>query len=298
MLHRVESRDQHPLLSRVARGGAAVLGGGLSQLLAREGYQPSSAARDATAARDAPDLLARCYQSLIEAGVDVLPAHTGATHPRSLARAGVAMRSAAITHRAVDLAREEIARSAQRPAVAGLLGPLGIEREMVSMRAARQEFVDHVARLAATPLDLIVIEPMPTLEETLAATSVAALHAECWAVLSLSDAHGAISGLSVVQALRALAAVGANTVIFQSPVSAQLIDALEQSQATNAGVFFGARLDLSADSTPMQLAQSMGSCMMRGARVLSASGQVTAAHFKALTAVVRSRPLTSRDAAP
>lgn len=281
----------HSALSRLARGATLVLDGGTSAALSRHGFHPTGPLRDATAARDAPDVLAAVHREFVQAGVDIVTAWTYATNARMLARVGFGMRSAAITHRAMDLAAEEAAKSADGPVlVASVLGPLGIERDRISMRAAHDEHKEQVARLVSGGATLCFVESMPTFEETLAATSAASNSiSETWVSLAI-DAQGALTdGTELARAVRACAAVGARVVILSSQTMAPLNEALERAQTCAAGALVGVRVHVAQDATPERFASGLGACITRGAHVVAGSGFVTGAHVKALREFVRAR---------
>jgi S-methylmethionine-dependent homocysteine/selenocysteine methylase len=281
----------HTALSRLARGATLVLDGGTSAALARLGFHGTGPLRDATAARDAPDVLAAVHREFVQSGVDIVTAWTVATNARTLARVGFGMRAAAITHRAMDLAAEEAAKSLDGPVlVASALGPLGVERDRISMRAARDEHREQVARLVSGGATLCMVESMPSFEETLAATAAAAESiAETWVSLAL-DAQGAVSdGTELTRAVRGCAAVGARVIILSSATIGPLHEALERAQTCASGALVGVRVHVAQDSTPERFASSLGTCITRGAHVVSGSGYVTGAHIKALREFVRAR---------
>jgi methionine synthase I (cobalamin-dependent) len=280
----------HPTLLRLSRGATLVLDGGTSAALARHGYHPTGPLRDAPAARDAPDVLATVHREFADAGVDLLTAWTASTSARALARGGFGMRAAAITHRAMDLAAEEAASADHPILVASALGPLGIERDRLSMRVAHDEHKEQVARIASGGGSLCLIESMPTFEETLAATSVAAVAIpETWVTLSL-DAQGALlDGTDLTRAVRGCSAVGARLVILSAATMGPLHEALERAQTCASGVFVGVRVHVTQDTAPERFASSLGACITRGAHVVGGSGHVTGAHVRALSEFVRAR---------
>jgi homocysteine S-methyltransferase len=281
----------HAPLSRLARGATLVLDGGTSSALSRLGFVATGPLRDATAARDAPDVLAAVHREFVSAGVDVITAWTHGTNARVLARIGFGMRAAAITHRAIDLAQEEAVRAADSPVVvAAALGPLGVERERLSLRGAHEEHREQVARLVSGGASLCLIESMPTLEETLAATSAAA-HSitETWTSLTI-DTQGALSdGTDLSRAVRSCAAVGAKLVILSASTIAPLHEALERAQTCAAGALVGVRVHVAQDTTPERFASSLGACITRGAHLVGGTGYVTGAHIKALREFMRTK---------
>src|SRR5690606_16753222 len=128
------------------------------------------------AAREAPTLLAAIHGAYIDAGADVIRAYTARTTVRALARGGLGMRAAALTNQAVDLALETAQRAGRPVAVAGVLACLedrNHPERTPSPRTLSDEHSEQARRLEATGCDLILVDAMPTLRETLAATSAA-----------------------------------------------------------------------------------------------------------------------------
>lgn len=280
----------HPIFARIARGAVVVMEAESSASLARLGYHSTGPLGDATAARDAPDVVAMAHREAIVAGADVIATFTHATSVRALGRGGFSMRASAITHRALDLAQDEAARADHPVLVAATVGPLGVERDRIALKTALEEHREQVARLAAANAELFFIEAMPSMEESVAATS-AASHFErpVWTVLNCRDASHTTDGTELSLSLRLCAAAGAHLVILSANSVETLLAALETAETSGSGLQFGARIQVTADLSPERYAVSLGSCLGRGARVVGGIGSVTAAHTRALVEFVRAR---------
>jgi S-methylmethionine-dependent homocysteine/selenocysteine methylase len=200
----------HPVFERLTRGQPIVLDGDTTHALTRRGYRPTSALGTAAAAREVPQVLSAVHREFVAAGADVVLAFTAQTSVRVLARAGFGMRSAALTNHAVDLALEA-AQSAGRPvAVAGVLGPLGVATHdpahAPSLAMLADEHFEQATRLEVAGCDAIVVGPMTTLAEAVAATAAARrVTRAVWVAL---DAESA----TVADAARLVVAAGAQVV--------------------------------------------------------------------------------------
>jgi S-methylmethionine-dependent homocysteine/selenocysteine methylase len=167
------------------------------------------------------------------AGADILTAATFRTHARNLAAAGVPLELARreadlLTRKAVVLAREggilgrARADDPGRPVlVAGSLSPLEDCYRPDLCPAAdelEREHEEHAQRLAASGVDLIVVETMNSLREAAAAARAATATGLAVALAFVSDGQGRLlSGDSLEDAARAvvsaagpLLAVGVN----------------------------------------------------------------------------------------
>jgi S-methylmethionine-dependent homocysteine/selenocysteine methylase len=230
------------------------------------------------------------HREAIVSGADVIASYTHATSVRVLSRGGFAMRAAAITHRAVDLALDEAARSERAVLVAATLGPLGVERDRIAVKTALEEHREQVARLVAASVDLLFVEAMPTLEETIAATAAAAsADRPVWLVLHCKNATTLESGQELALALRLCAAAGAQLVILSAPSIESTLVALETAETCGSGMLFGVRIRTGPELSPERYAAALGSCIGRGARVVGGLGNVTPAHTRALVEFVRAR---------
>ncbi len=145
----------------------------------RPGWYEPAHIRDALATRQA-------QLEQAEAGAHVLVAQTFRTNRRKLARYGVARRAREWTLRGVDVARE--AAKAAEDAGWGVAPPGGSARILVAgavpeleadggggvdEATALGEHREHVGHLAEAGVDLLLVEPMATLEEARAASLAA-----------------------------------------------------------------------------------------------------------------------------
>lgn len=296
----------HPVLERLERGQCVLLDGGVALELTRLGYRPQGPLRDAAVARDAPDLLANAYRSMVTAGADVITAFTGRSTVRALARGGVAMRAAALTHRSVDLALEAAATATGRSvAVAAVLSPLDEQGPSVgpsrapTTRAVAEEHHEHAQRLGSAGCHLIVVDAMPTLLESVAATSAArAAMPSVWTTLALRDRAHLRDGTPLDLAATVVTAAGARALLIEGPTQESRIGALDALGTLGLGVLLGARSSARGKDSDEgaatgedieRVAAELAGSVERGARIVGGSGRVTAAQVSSLAGLLRAR---------
>jgi S-methylmethionine-dependent homocysteine/selenocysteine methylase len=287
---------RHPVLERLMRGQSIVLDGNIAEELVRRGYRPNHVLHDAAAAREAPELLTAIHRAYAEAGADVLTAFTARTTVRSLARGGLGMRAAALTNQAVDLALE-VAQNAGRPiAVAGLLGSLedpSRPDRTPSPRTLADEHTEQARRLEATGCDLILVEPMPTLRESLAATAAArSVRSTVWTILPLRDREHVSEGVSLEEAAAYTVSVGAQALLLEGSSTTELVSAVSKLSALALGVPIGVRQIRSSEegtASADRFASDLSQVLQRGARLLGGARGTTPDDVRALAARVRAR---------
>jgi S-methylmethionine-dependent homocysteine/selenocysteine methylase len=293
-LARMEKR--HPVLERLSRGQSIVLDGGVGTELARRGYRPAGPLHDAAAARDAPETLTAVHRAFVDAGADVLTAFTARTTVRALARGGVGMRAAALTNQAVDLAHEVATRAGRPVAVAGVLASLedsGHPERTPSPRTLADEHGEQATRLHAAGCDLVLVDAMPTLRETLAATAAArAAMPAVWTVLALEGRAHTADGVALADAAAYAASVGAQAVLLESASIPDLVAAVATLAGLALGVPLGVRASRAPDDTalpPDRFALELAQAMQRGARILGGASGATPDQIRALAHRVHTR---------
>ncbi len=280
------------MLDRLARGQCVVLDGGLSSELSRRGYRPMGPLLDAAAAREAPEILAAVHRAYIDAGADVISAFTERTTVRALSRGGLGMRSAALTHRAVDIAQEQAQKAGRPVAVAGVLGPLETAPRTPSPRTLADEHAEQASRLAAAGCQLVLIDAMPTLAETLAATAAArSVVATVWATLALSDRAHLLDGTPLEQAAPLVASVGAQVLLLESASTSNLGIAAKNLAELALGLPLGFRAAAQTDSADSaeRAATEIVLGLHRSVRVLGGSRAAGVDLVRALSTRVRAR---------
>jgi len=282
---------RHPVLERLARGQSVVLDGGVAAELARRGYRPTGPLRDAAAAREVPELLGEIHRAYVDAGVDVVSAFTDHTTTRALSRGGLGMRAAALTHRAVDLALDAVQGCPRPVAVAGVLAALEDAGHTPTPRTLADEHTEQAERLASTGCSLLIVNAMPTLVETLAATAAArAVRQVVWATLALKNRSELMDGAPVDLAASHVAAIGAQVILLEGPNAEELSATVARLTGLALGVPLGIRAAPSSPTaTPERFAAEMNGAMQRGVRVVGGSRGATPEHVRALGLRLKTR---------
>jgi S-methylmethionine-dependent homocysteine/selenocysteine methylase len=254
-----------------------------------------------------PELVWTIHGDEVGAGADILTANTFRTHARSLAKAGLAERSAELTARAIQLAHQAAAAPGREVFVAGSLSPLEdcYRPELVPDDAALAKEHGAQARfLAESGVDLILAETHNTIREAVAALS-AAKAAGVPAILSMvTDGKGRLlSGEAIEDAARALLPLRPDALGINCVPAARLAGDLERLAAAAPGVHLAAygNLGLPADDkgwafteelSPEAYAEHARRWLDLGARIVGGCCGTRPEHTRELR-----RLLEARDAA-
>jgi len=122
-----------------------------------------------------PARVADVHRQYIEAGAQIILTNTFGANRFKLAKHGLEDKLAEINRAGIELARRVVSASFKEVLIAGDIGPLGVRIApygRVQPLEAREAFREQVRALAAAGVDLIVIETMTDLYET-----VEAIHA-------------------------------------------------------------------------------------------------------------------------
>lgn len=123
-----------------------------------------------------PGLVADLHREYIEAGSQIIQTNTFGANRYKLAQHGLADKLVEINTAGVELARRAVLASFKEVLIAGDLGPLGVRLApfgRVQPEEARAAFSEQVAALANAGADLIIIETMTDLYETVEAVKAA-----------------------------------------------------------------------------------------------------------------------------
>lgn len=141
--------------------------------LTRRGADTSPPLWSARAIEEFPDIVRAIHDENVSVGADVLTATTFRTHARN---AGSPSRADLLTRAAVGIARDAANRSLRPVFVAGSLAPLEdcYRPDLVPEDVAlSREHREHAERLAASGVDVILVETMGSARELLAAARAA-----------------------------------------------------------------------------------------------------------------------------
>lgn len=123
-----------------------------------------------------PALVADIHREYIEAGVQVIQTNTFGANRYKLMRHGLEDKVGDINRAGVELAKRVILASFREVLIAGDVGPLGVRLApfgRVQMEQAQQVFAEQISALAATGVDVLIIETMTDLYELRAAIQAA-----------------------------------------------------------------------------------------------------------------------------
>ncbi len=123
-----------------------------------------------------PALVAEIHREYIEAGAQVIQTNTFGANRYKLMRHGLENKVAEINRAGVELAQRVILASFKDVLIAGDVGPLGVRLApfgRVQPEQAQQVFAEQISVLAASGVDVIIIETMTDLYEVQAAIQAA-----------------------------------------------------------------------------------------------------------------------------
>lgn len=211
--------------------------------LERRGVNTGLPLWSANALLTAPDVVKQIHLDYLRAGAQVITANTFRANPRTLARAGLAGRSRALTRLAVTLAREAITdlqatHTAARPLIAGSMAPVEdcyspwLVPGDAELEAEHGELARHLAEAGC---DLLLIETMNTLREAvIAARAAAATGLPVWVSFTLDANNALLSGESLRDAAQA---------VLTAKPDAVLVNCIPVAQATRAVIALRAALN-------------------------------------------------------
>ena len=143
--------------------------------LERRGLSLLSPLWSASAITAAEELLVSIHRDYVEASASILSANTFRTNPATLAQGGFSPQTArALTRKGVAIARRAAAGTATL--VAGSVAPVGDcyrPGDQRSEEEIRADHASHIANLVEAGCDLLLVETMNSLPETLIAAGIA-----------------------------------------------------------------------------------------------------------------------------
>lgn len=286
---------------RLASGAPLLLDSAMGTELQRRDARTSLPLWSAQALLEDPELVWTIHGDDAGSGAEILTANTFRTHARTLAKAGIAERSAELSALAIRLAHQAASLRGREIFVAGSLSPLedcyrpdlapdqeSLERE----HAAQARF------LADAGVDLILAETHNSIREAKAAAAAAKATGLPFVVSFVTDGKGRLlSGEPIADAAPALAsfspdALGVNCV----PVASLSVDfAVLAASAPDLPLAAYGNLGLPADGQgwsfteeldPAAYAQAARAWVDRGARIVGGCCGTTSAHTRALARMI------------
>lgn len=208
-------------LQRLNNPQPLLLDGATGSELDRRGVDTSLPLWSARALIEAPDVLLNVHQDYVRAGAEIITTNTFRTHRRSLAKAGIGDQARELTFKAVEIAKRSGAAF-----VAGSIAPLEdcYSSEAVPTQAeCEAEHAELAQNLADAGVDLILVETMNCIRESVAATR-AALNTGLPVLTSFvcrSDGR-LFSGETVAAAVQAIAPLGVSGLLINCTPSPKI----------------------------------------------------------------------------
>jgi enediyne biosynthesis protein CalE2 len=289
-------------LERLRAGPALLLDGATGTELERRGAKSALPLWSAHALLHHPALVGRIHADYVEAGAELLTANTFRTQRHTLERNGVGERAAALTARAVALARTAAAGGDRPVHVLGSAPPLEdcFRPDLVpDDDSLASEHGEHAANLAAAGVDAILVETMNTIREALAALRAARatelptlVSFVCWDGPRLLSGELLREAVATVRAEQP-AAVLANC-LPPSNVAACLAVLAESGLPFGVYANLGAPLDergreRSEDCAPERFAAHAASWLAAGATLVGGCCGTTPAHIRGIAQQMRSK---------
>ena len=258
-----------------------------------------------------PASVAEVHRAYLDAGSDIILANTFGANRYKLAEHGLAERVGAINRAGVELARRVVLASFREVLVAGDVGPLGVRLApygRVQATQAREAFLEQIGALAEARPDLIVIETMTDLEETLAAVWAARASTDLPVVASMTFTRDdrTLLGDAPATVSRRLSEEGIDVIgVNCSGGPVQLLRILEQMRAAapdarfwvkpNAGFPEQVAGRIRYPATPEYFGEYTWAFRKAGADVVGGCCGTTPAHIAAMRATIRAgEPAESR----
>ena len=162
------------LQRKLDAGEVVILDGGTGTELERRGVPMDSVAWSGAALYTHPGIVRQVHQDYIRTGADIVITNTFSTCRHTLEGAGLGDQVADINKRAVSVVNEaiEIAEADRTVYVAGAIStfrPGNDQKLMPSQEAARSNYKEQAELLAEAGVDLLVMEMMVDLEQSVLA---------------------------------------------------------------------------------------------------------------------------------
>jgi homocysteine S-methyltransferase len=156
------------------KNGVLLADGAMGTLLHARGTQVNHCFDELNLAE--PARVAEVHRAYIDAGAQMILTNTFGANRYKLGKHGLEAQVAEINRAGVELARRVVAASFKPVFIAGDIGPLGVRLEpygRVKLHEAREAFAEQIAALDSAGVDLLVIETMTDVYETVEAIGAA-----------------------------------------------------------------------------------------------------------------------------
>jgi S-methylmethionine-dependent homocysteine/selenocysteine methylase len=285
-----------------------LLDGAMGTELGRRGLRTLLPLWSAHALLKAPDLVRQIHAEYVDAGAEVITANTFRATQHTLAKTGMALQAEELTERAVQLAREAISslQHGQSVRIAGSLAPLEdcYQPDLVPPRDVLQREHGHQAELlAATQVDMILVETQNNILEACIATEMALSHVRTvWVSFVPRDTRTLLSGEALREAVKAVAQLEPDAILINCclpSVAQEAVKVIGEEWDGPRGVYpnFGIPEDESDSSfsealSPTKFAQWGAELLEGGVQIIGGCCGTQPAHIAALFKTMRKTPLT------
>jgi S-methylmethionine-dependent homocysteine/selenocysteine methylase len=161
------------LSDRLRKDPILLLDGAMGTELFRRGVKTRLPSWSAQALIENPKIVREVHEDYLHAGAEIITSNTFRTTSRALRKANLGHRAKELTHLAVILAKEARSNCGDKPAwIAGSVAPLEDCYEPGLSPDSETAFREHgelIGWLVEAGVDLILIETMNTIQETIAA---------------------------------------------------------------------------------------------------------------------------------
>lgn len=303
---------------KLARGEAVLLDGGVGTEILRRGVYW----RDHGLAQH-PEVVRQVHQDYLAAGADLIRTDTfqlnrraysnlfhGLEHMRRIGPKGLEDKWAALTRRAVELAREARAKAGKNSdgaAIAGVISPLehSFRPDLAPSESdCRREHAEIAEVMRSAGVDLILLESMNTIREARAASEAArAASLPVWVSFVVREQARLLGGEPLADAVSAVEAAGAEAVMVNctplEDISAAVRE-LRRASKKPRGAFahigrydppswkfgFYPRFSGTERVSPLKYAQAAREWKKNGAQILGGCCGTTPEHIRALRAAL------------
>lgn len=160
-----------------------------------------------------PDIVTKIHNQYIQAGVEIITAATFGANRACLEHTGCDADVNRLNLELVGLAKQV---AGERAYVAGCIGPTGWDAQYGASHAdlAQDVFTEQAGALVAAGVDLIAIETMTSLAETVTATKAVASVSSVpmWVCLTFLDSDQLVDGASLAEAVNSLVELGVQAI--------------------------------------------------------------------------------------
>ncbi|HLF02899.1 MAG TPA: bifunctional homocysteine S-methyltransferase/methylenetetrahydrofolate reductase [Anaerolineales bacterium] len=191
-----------------------------------------------------PEVVTEVHRAYLDAGAQIIETNTFGANRYKLVRHGLHTKVRQINAAAATLARQALSESGKNAYVAGSVGPLGVRLApfgRVGHEQAYAAFHDQIAVLVASGVDIVIVETMTDLYETIQAVRAAKAVSKLPVVASMTFTRDDLTLLGDTPAHVAaeLAAAGADIIgVNCSSGPAQVLRILESMKAAVPTVKF------------------------------------------------------------